>query len=61
MKLLSLDIKLLRAIQNNARISNADLVEKIVSSKTVYWNRTKALVKMVILKHLNLFNTKSHL
>ena len=38
------DKQILRMMQKDGRISNAELAEKIGSSKTVCWNRTKKLM-----------------
>lgn len=39
----SLDRKILRALQQNARLTNAELAEQIGLSTTACWNRTRAL------------------
>jgi Lrp/AsnC family leucine-responsive transcriptional regulator len=39
----TLDRKILRALQRNARLSNAELAEQVGLSTTACWNRTRAL------------------
>lgn len=39
----AIDRKILRALQHNARLTNAELAEQIGLSTTACWNRTRAL------------------
>lgn len=52
-----IDLKILRAIQFDARISNVDLAQQIGLSPTPCWNRVKALEeKGVIEKYVTILN-----
>lgn len=52
MSLERLDKKILKLLQTDGRISNADLAEKIGMSKTACWNRVKRLMDEGYIRHI---------
>lgn len=49
-KLTAQDRKILRALQENGRLSNADLAKKVGMSPSACWNRTRRLFEAKVIK-----------